>query len=316
MGLSNTKTVLITGASGFIGSHIVDIFSKHHWNITAVVNKHYPKEFLNKKIHVIQFDLSKGNLPIDNKFDVVVHVAGLASDIGKDKIFKQINFETVKSVSKLGKKFIYISSSDVYGIKDFHGETEDELKFETNPINPYPKYKIESEKWIRENLSSPDFVILRPGAVWGKRDKTLEKRFVDFLKISPFFVFFGKWRGKNRWPLSNVETVAKVAYTVAQTDKFNGEAITLIDSKKTTMKEFYQQLAKKYYPNKHFYNLYLPFGFGCVLGGISTFLSNLFCLKHALFDPSLYAVHHISSNLDWSSKKQEQIIKEYEKLEK
>lgn len=312
------KHVLITGAGGFIGLHIVKIFAKHNWKITAIVHKNIPDELKEmNNVEVIQADITDEHIfsKIIQKPDIVVHVAGLASDIGPDSLFKKINFETVKTFSKLAKtKFIYISSTDVYGMKDFFGEDEDFLPLETKPLNPYPKYKIESEKWIKANLDKNKYVIIRPAAVWGEGDKTLEKRVVDFLKDSPFIVHFGKWKGKNRWPLANVENIAKAVYVCSITDDFNGEAINIIDEKVTSVDEFYREIAKKYFHDKKFYTITFPFWVGYLVGWFSTILSNFLKLKQPIFDPSLYALYGVSSNLDFSHKKLKKVLEYYLEL--
>lgn len=51
-----------------------------------------------------------------------------------------------------------------------------------------------------------------------------------------------------------------------------------------------------------------------MLGFISTTLSNLFKMKNPLLDPTYYAVHHVSSNLDFSSAKMEKAIQMFEEL--
>lgn len=312
------KHVLITGAGGFIGMHVVRIFAKHNWKITAIVHINIPDELKKiSNVEIIQADITNENdiSKILQDPDVVVHVAGLASDIGSDTFFKKINFEAVKTFSILAKtKFIYISSTDIYGIKDFFGEDEDTLPFESKPINPYPRYKIESEKWIRNNLDKNYYTIIRPAAVWGEGDKTLEPRVVDFLKSSPFIVHFGKWKGKNRWPLAKVENVAIAVYVSAVTNDFNGEAINIIDEEFTTIDEFYRKIAKKYFPNKIFPSISLPFWIGYISGWTSTRLSNYLKLKQPIFDPSLYAIYSLSNNLDFSGKKLKKVLEYYLKL--
>lgn len=314
MALTN-KHVLITGAGGFIGLHIVRIFAKHNWKISAIVHKNIPDELKEmNNVEIIKADITEANIlsKIPHKPDVVVHVAGLASDIGSDALFKKINFETVKTFANLAKtKFIYISTTDVYGLKDFLGEDEDSLSLESKPINPYPKYKIESEKWIRKNLDKNQYVIIRPAAVWGEGDKTLEPRVVEFLKDSPFIIHFGKWKGKNRWPLANVENVAKAIFVCATTDDFNGQAINIIDEKVTSVDEFYREIAKKHFPDKTFRTITFPFGVGYILGWISTTLSNFLKLNHPIIDPSLYALYSVSSNLDFRGEKLKLILEYY-----
>ncbi len=311
--LNNDKTVLVTGAGGFIGLNVVKEYAFRGWKVCALVHNHIPEELKQlKNVEIVKGDVTseKSISDLNLKVDVVAHVAGLASDIGADDIYRKINFEPVKFLSKLPiKKFVYVSSSDVYGIKDFNNADENTPLTEF-PENPYPRYKIASENWLRENAVKP-YVIIRPAAVYGEGDKTLEKRFVDFLKISPFIVHFGKWKGQNRWPLANVKNVAKTIVCVSEIDNYNNSAITIIDSDKTTIDEYYRQLAQKYFPDRKYKTITFPFWFGKLLGAVSTLLSNLLGLKHPLFDPTFYAVHHVSSNLDFSSKKMEEVLSKY-----
>lgn len=312
MELSN-KTVLITGAGGFIGLNTVKSFAERGFHVLAMVHKNLPDELREiEGIEIIRADVtdefSVAGILEGKRPDIIVHIAGLASDIGSDEIFRKINFEPVRFLSQLAKeKFVYISSTDVYGIKDFNGEDET-LHFEQNPINPYPKYKILSELWLRENVSPEKFVIIRPAAVWGEGDKTLESRVVEFLAVSPFIVHFGDWKGQNRWPLANVQNVADMCLAVCLTDEFNGQAINIIDEEYTTIDEYYRNVAEKYFPERKFVTLVLPMWIGKLVGCISTFFSNLFKCKKPLFDPTSYSVRHVSSNLDFSCAKMKKAL--------
>lgn len=312
----STKTVLITGAGGFIGSNIVKEFLNNGFKIYAIVHNIVPEEFRNNvQIELIKCDITDAvavSLMFEQlsiKPEIIVHVAGLASDVGADSLFRKLNYESVKIMAQLPcKRFIYISSTDVYGIKDFNGENEDELPYCELPKNPYPKYKIESEIWLKENLPFEKYIIIRPAAVWGEGDKTLEKRFVEFLKISPFIVHFGKWKGTNRWPLANVKTVAKVVFNCCFTDQYTGQAINIIDSKKTTIDEYYRELGAKHFPDKKFKTITLPMWIGKIIGITSSVLSFLLKTKQPIFDPSYYALHHVSSNLDFGNNKMRSIL--------
>lgn len=307
------KTVLVTGAGGFIGLNVVKMYSEYDWKVYALVHHNIPDELNNiPNVEVIQGDVTNETFMSQfmGKIDVVAHVAGLAKDIGSDEKFRKLNFEPIKYLSKLPTdKIVYVSSSDVYGIKD-HNNADENTPLIEFPKNPYPKYKIMSENWLRENCSK--YVIIRPAAVWGEGDLTLEKRVIEFLESSPYIVHFGKWKGKCRWPLANVKNVAKTIVAVSETDKFDNEAITIIDPEKTTIDEYYRQIANKYFPNKKFKNICLPFFIGKLIGFISTTVSNTLNLKEPLFDPTYYAVHHVSSNLDFSSKKMLEVFEDFE----
>jgi len=310
------KTVLVTGAGGFIGLNVVRMYSEYGWRVLAIVHHNIPNELYNlNNVEVIKGDVTSEEFmsQFRGKIDIVAHVAGLAKDIGADETFRKLNFEPIKYLSKLPKdKIVYVSSSDVYGIKDFDNADENTPMIEY-PKNPYPRYKIMSENWLRENCSK--YVIIRPAAVWGEGDLTLEKRVIDFLKTSPFIVHFGKWKGKCRWPLANVKNVAKTIVAVSETDEFDNEAITIIDSEKTTIDEYYREIAARYFPNKKFKNLYLPLWVGKLIGLISTTLSNLLKLREPIWDPTFYAVHHVSSNLDLTNDRMLRAIQTLEEKE-
>ncbi len=310
------KTVLVTGAGGFIGLNVVRMYSEYGWRVLAIVHHNIPNELYNlNNVEVIKGDVTSEEFmsQFRGKIDIVAHVAGLAKDIGADETFRKLNFEPIKYLSKLPKdKIVYVSSSDVYGIKDFDNADENTPMIEY-PKNPYPRYKIMSENWLRENCSK--YVIIRPAAVWGEGDLTLEKRVIDFLKTSPFIVHFGKWKGKCRWPLANVKNVAKTIVAVSETDEFDNEAITIIDSEKTTIDEYYREIAARYFPNKKFKSLYLPLWVGKLIGLISTTLSNLLKLREPIWDPTFYAVHHVSSNLDLTNDRMLRAIQTLEEKE-
>ena len=311
------KTVFVTGAGGFIGLNVAKEYAHAGWNVLALVHRNIPDELKTlENVKIIQGDVTDENFinGLNLDVDIVAHVAGLASDIGSYKNFEKINYEPIKYLSKIPKKkIIYVSSSDVYGIKDFDNATED-TPFCEYPKNPYPHYKIESEKWLNKNCSK--YVIIRPAAVWGENDKTLESRVVDFLNTSSYIVHFGKWKGQCRWPLANVKNVAKTIVGVSEFDDYDNQAITIIDPKKTTIDEYYRDVARRYFPNKKFKSITFPMWFGKFLGFISTTLSNIMKTRQPLFDPTFYAVHHVSSNLDFSSDKMAEVINKYEMLHK
>ena len=311
------KSVLVTGAGGFIGLNTVKMYSKYGFKVYALVHHNIPEELKTlNNVEIIKGDVTDRNFmeQSDQKFDIIAHVAGLASDIGSDKKFQKINFEPITFLAKLPKeKIVYVSSSDVYGIKDFDNADENTPLLEF-PKNPYPRYKIKSENWLREN--GKNYVIIRPAAVWGEGDKTLENRVIEFLRTSPFIIHFGRWHGKNRWPLANVENVAKTIVAVSVFNDFDKQAITIIDPEKTTIDGYYRHVAQKYFPDKEFKTLTLPFFMGKILGLISTVVSNLFKLKQPIYDPTFYAVHHVSSNLDFSSEKMLKAISLLDSLSK
>ena len=180
--------ILITGASGFIGSFIVEEALKRGFETWAAVRKSSSKEWLqDERIHFIELNLSKKEQLVEQlrgkDFDYVVHAAGVTKCLNKQD-FMRINCEgtknLVEAILELGmplKRLVYLSSLSIFGA--IHEEQPYEEIKETDhpqPNTAYGKSKLEAEafldKWATEvgNGSFP-YVVLRPTGVYGPREK-------------------------------------------------------------------------------------------------------------------------------------------------
>lgn len=307
--------IVITGATGFIGRETVRIAQKAGHEVIGLFHKQPPPH------NECQWegcpDLADPHACAKlfqriGRIDGVIHCAGRASDTGRREAFRRANLQalqtTTQSALQAGAhRIIHISTSDVYGLRDFAGETEAQLPFDTTTREPYPYYKIAAEQWLTKTLPPESYTILRPTAVWGDGDTTLTARFIDFLKASPYVIHFGRHRGQNRWPLAHVNRVATAAVAALDNKQMFGEAYTIIDPTYTTLDRFYQDIIDQTFPEKTFPRLHLPFWSGAIIGHISTALSTLLNTDHPLFDPSYYALKSISANLDFSGEKLQQV---------
>lgn len=299
------ETVLVTGAGGYIGSNAAEYFVKAGYRVVGVVHRKVADRFARLGAKTITADLTDeaaiGRL-FDDKPDYVVHIAALASDVGRDEWFRVANYEVVKNLASVSmdrnvKRFVYLSTADVYGLHDFNGESEDELSFDESAVNPYPKYKILSEKWLAANLPRERFSCVRPCVVYGRGDTSITPRTVAYLKNSPFVFHFGKWRGRNRWPLAHVENVCRTLHAAMVLPEAGGEGVTVLDSRRVTVSEYYRELAAEFLPGKRLREMTLPMALIRPIAALSTALSK----RKPLFDPTLYALDTVSHNLDFSN---------------
>lgn len=296
--------VLVTGAGGFVGGHIARRFAAGRWRVTGLVHRQQPADPVPGATYVTG-DITDATALRKQvaalKPDVIVHAAALASDVGPERLFRRLNFESVTVLAPLAKrKFVFISTSDIYGIRDFSGEDVSTLPFGDNERNPYPRYKIMAERWLKDNMPPERFACIRPAAVWGQGDETMERRVAEFLRFSPFIIHFGKWRGRNRWPLADVRRVAEAAWLAATTNRWDGNGVTVIDNRRITADEYYRETAARLFPGRNYRTVCLPMWIGACIGLISTGLARLTRRTRVFFDPSYYALRTVSSNLDFT----------------
>ena len=311
------REVLITGASGFIGFETVRLFIERGWFVRAWTHRSCRFELSEYeqqgKLDILSGDLADATA-LTRAFagkplpEAVVHCAGFASDIGPERHFQRANFESVKVLAdwvaqtKINR-LVFVSTTDVYGLRDFSGETEDELSFDQSPWNFYPRYKILAEEMLRERLPQEQWSIIRPAAVWGSGDRTLTPRFRDFLSWSPWILHFGCWRGQNRWPLAHVRNVALSCFLAATRAEASGCAIQVVDSRQLSIDAFYRAVGATHFPTRHYRSMTLPLWFGKLLGWSVSAISNMLNLEHAFMDPSLYAMYSVSCHLDFSNRR-------------
>ena len=301
------ETVLVTGAGGYIGSNAAEYFSKRGYRVVGTVRRGVAERLKGIDVETVRADLADAaHLPrlFAGRVDYVLHIAARASEVGRDELFREANYEAVKrlaaeSVRRGVKRFVYLSTSDVYGLRDFHGEGEDELTFDEAERNPYPKYKILSEKWLAANLPPERYSCVRPCVVYGNGDTTITPRTVAYLRSSPFAFHFGRWRGRNRWPLAHVENVCRTLHAAMVLPEAGGKGVTVIDSKRTTLSEYYREIAEEFLGGKRLRECCVPMWVIRPVAWLSTALSR----DRPLFDPTLYALDTLSHNLDFSNRR-------------
>lgn len=312
-----SPTAFITGACGFIGRYAALEFARQGWQVVALAHRSaLPPELAALQargcLRVVRGDVTEpASLRpafIGTPLAAVVHCAGRASDVGWRREFRRTNLGAVEALVGLCResgagRLVFVSTTDVYGLRDFHGESEDELAFDPAPRNPYPRYKIAAEKHIRTNLPPERYAIIRPAAVWGPGDPTLTPRIVAFLRTSPWIIHFGPWRGRNRWPLAHVRTVAAALYLAATRPEAAGRAVQVLDSERTTVDEWYRLLAGIYLPGKSFRSVSLPRWTGAACGRVISAVSDALNLQRPFADPSYYALQSVSADLDFSNRR-------------
>ena len=178
------KKILITGSSGFIGSYLVEEALANNYEVYAGIRKNSSTQYLrDTRIKFIEFDFSNKD-GLDNTisespyFEYIIHNAGLTKAFRKHD-YHTTNFqytrnfiEALADQKKVPEKFIFMSSLASYG--PGNPATMEPIKISDiqKPVTSYGKSKLEAEKYI-SGLPEFPYVIIRPTAVYGPREKDL-----------------------------------------------------------------------------------------------------------------------------------------------
>tara|TARA_Y100001958_G_C21238159_1_gene565072 strand:- start:960 stop:1940 length:981 start_codon:yes stop_codon:yes gene_type:complete len=171
------KKIFITGGAGYVGSVLTPYLLSKGFKVTVLDLMIYGSSVLskNKNLTIIKGDIRDENLmnKILPNHDAVIHLACISNDPSFElnpKLGKSINLDAFEPLVKISKKnsikrFIYASSSSVYGIKK--EKDVDELK-SLEPLTDYSRFKAECEKILLKYESS-DFTttVIRPATVCG-----------------------------------------------------------------------------------------------------------------------------------------------------
>jgi len=180
------ESVLITGASGFIGSFAVEEALRKGFATWAGMRPSSSKRYLqDTSIGFINLDYAHPDVLekqlLEHKqqhgaFDYIVHCAGVTKCLDKND-FDRVNFEqtrnfveALKALNMAPKVFVYLSSLSIFGAiheTDYQPITEQDTP---QPNTAYGKSKLKSEQYL-QSLTDFPYLILRPTGVYGPREK-------------------------------------------------------------------------------------------------------------------------------------------------
>ena len=169
--------VLITGGAGYVGAALTPYLLSKNYKVTVLDLMIYGDEVLSKhkNLKIVHGDIRNSVLieQSTKNQDIVIHLACISNDPSFEldkKLGKSINLDSFEPLVKISKKngvkkFIYASSSSVYGIKDVKDVNENVT---LEPLTDYSKFKAECEK-ILLRYNSENFIttVLRPATVCG-----------------------------------------------------------------------------------------------------------------------------------------------------
>ena len=174
--------VLVTGASGFIGSNVVEMLASQPGYEILATGRTSTQRFLSlPSVKYFQQDLL--NISTTLPCEIAIHCAGLADDRSSREALMSNNVEVTSNLLSAVKDcrlFIYISSASVYDFSEGQPMKEEDIGPEAK-LSHYGLSKLMAEKIIA-NSTIPSIYILRPRAVYGPGDRVLLPRILELIK--------------------------------------------------------------------------------------------------------------------------------------
>jgi nucleoside-diphosphate-sugar epimerase len=240
---------LVTGATGFIGGHIAEACVERGQRVSTIARPASNTSLLERlRVTIHRGELSDAVLlrKALEDVDVVVHCAAKVGDWGPVEEYRAVNVEGLRSLLEACKghalsRFIQISSLGVYPARHHHG-TDETASLPARQADGYTQSKVEAEALALQYYR--DFgvpvVVLRPGFVYGPRDRTVLPKLVYGLRI-------GKLRypggGKAALNTIYIANLVDAVFLAAARQEAVGQVYNLTDGEYVSKRRFIEAIA-------------------------------------------------------------------------
>jgi nucleoside-diphosphate-sugar epimerase len=239
----------ITGATGFVGSHLAEAGAARGWAMSTIARPGSDTALLERLGVVIhRGDLTDAKLVRQAlaDADVVVHCAAKVGDWGPVEDYRAVNVEALRSLLNAAlerrvRRFVHLSSLGVYAARHHHGTDETE-PLPAQHMDGYTQTKVEAEQLVLDYHRSRGVpvVVLRPGFIYGPRDRMVLPRLIESLRLHQVPYFGGGKRALNTIYVGNL--VDAIFLAVDHTSAV-GQVYNLTDGEFISKKTFIDAIA-------------------------------------------------------------------------
>lgn len=238
-----TTTALVTGASGFLGGHVVTELRNHGYRVIAAGRN---AAALPTGGPTIVGDLD-ALATTDAPADLVIHCAGLSSPWGRWAEFAHANVTGTARVLRYARRngvrrIVHVSSPSVYAAARHATKITESQVDPTNRLNGYIRSKIAAEQLLQRSRldpGGPEIVIIRPRGIIGAGDRSLVPRLLQVHEKVGVPLFDG---GHALIDLTAVQNVATALRLAAETPGIDGETFNITNDDPRTFRTLLEQL--------------------------------------------------------------------------
>ncbi|MBM3325290.1 MAG: NAD-dependent epimerase/dehydratase family protein [Calditrichaeota bacterium] len=171
-----SRMTLLTGGTGFVGSHLAEEMTRAGWRVRALVRRpEKPRWLRDMDVEITKGDVEEPSSlqPALKGVELVLHCAGLTKANRRSEYMKanaQGTQALVEASVRVGvRRFVYCSSQAAAGpATNARPRVEEDVP---EPITDYGVSKLEGERAVRNCGGQIEWMILRPPAVFGPRDE-------------------------------------------------------------------------------------------------------------------------------------------------
>ncbi len=263
--------VLITGATGLLGGHLIKELQQRGEDIRALVLPVENADKLEKQdVEVVRGDITDaGTLgPAVQDVDLIFHLAGMMGVWRPLSDYRLVNVtgseNLYKAAQKAGvRRYVHTSSHTVYGLGYGRFLTENDA-LRPDP-DPYSLTKAEGDRLMRRLMlnSEVETVILRPGTFFGPGDRLHFGRMAQKMKDGKGVII---GRGDNALPFCYVTDVVQGFMLAAYHEKAPGNVYNITNDRPLTQLEMFNAIADAVHgtrPTRHL--PYLPIYYGSIV---------------------------------------------------
>lgn len=247
-----TKVALVTGATGLVGSHVVERLTTHQWDVRALVRDPRASAWAGD-LGVTDFvrgDVldAAGFAAAAKGVDAIFHTAAAITPAAGDwESYRRVNVDgteaAIAAARASGARLLQVSSVAVYGPTARYQEGGAKT-VESLPLAPLPqrafyaRSKRESEELVLAAHARGEIwaTAIRPDVIYGRRDRQFVPRIARLLRRAHFFPLPGG--GKNTLAIIHASSVADAAFRAVTTDAAGGKAYNVANEDPVTLREF------------------------------------------------------------------------------
>ncbi|MGP0062109.1 MAG: NAD-dependent epimerase/dehydratase family protein [Isosphaeraceae bacterium] len=245
-----SKTIFITGATGLVGGHAAEEALRRGHRVRALVRPTSDTRWLDglgvERVVGDLEDREALRAGVDGA-DWVFNCAAKVGDWGRLEEFRRLNVDALRllldAVRDAGvERFVHVSSLGVYEGRDHYG-TDETVPPAANSLDAYTRSKTEAEALVLDDYCRRGLpaTIIRPGFIYGERDRTVIPKLLLNLRRGTF-AYFGS--GEQVLNCIYVKNLVHGIFLAAENPAALGEVFNLTDGQRVTKKQFIGRVAE------------------------------------------------------------------------